>query len=789
MPLAFLRALAVFLRFAGPPDPPPQSESAPPANAEGAAGSREQTEPPADELPPPPTYEPPQQPESPPEQGPPPEDPKQPRTVVVPDLRPQPQTRGRAATVVGKREIEERIPRSAPDALRYEPGVYVQKTAHAQGSPYVRGLTGQQTLLLFDGVRLNNSTFRQGPNQYFFTVDSRTLKRLEVVRGSASTRYGSDAIGGVLLSTPKSPTFDSRRTFSVHPKATLATRTADGEIGGRGQLDMAYKDKIGIIGGVGYRDVGQLRTAGAVISPATGEPHKEPRFESDGVTQKGTGFKELTADARLVWNPDQRLQVVAAYYDYRQDDAPRTDKCPPAEAPESQCLVYDEQYRTLAYLAMHAWDGSLAARTADVTLSFQKQHERREIFKENGIPDRPGGTELVGRDDVYTVGAALNMSTADFRVGRQGSIALDYGADGYFDTIASKSWILFTDTADPITQELSRGQYLDGARYLTSGVWTQLRAKATERVELTAGVRGAAALAQAEGDPLSTSRSVDKTWFSAVSNAGITLRPIPWLGLHARVDQGFRAPNLDDLTSRQQVGPGFQFENPDLRPERSVSTEAGFTIQHAWVEANFFAFQTSLRDLIARAIRTLDECPSDEDSITGCAASRTRFQVVNVPGLATIRGVDGSVRVFLPYGFGARASISWAVGSGPNPNEPPPPPVPDSYSATQPLSRIPPLNGTGEITWRGDLGIYLGTSVRWALLQDKLAPADVADIRIPDGGTPGFFVWDARAGYRLEDTFLVAFVFENLTNTVYRYHGSSVNGPERSLSVTVTVGF
>ncbi|MGB1278160.1 MAG: TonB-dependent receptor plug domain-containing protein, partial [Nannocystaceae bacterium] len=141
--------------------------------------------------------------------------------------------RQRAASVVTRRDLDERLPRSAPDALRYEPGVYVQQTAHAQGSPYVRGLTGQQTLMMFDGVRLNNSTFRQGPNQYFFTIDSRTLRRLEVIRGSASTEFGSDAIGGALLATPLDPTLKPTKGWHVAPRASLQTATADGAIGGR----------------------------------------------------------------------------------------------------------------------------------------------------------------------------------------------------------------------------------------------------------------------------------------------------------------------------------------------------------------------------------------------------------------------------------------------------------------------------------------------------------------------------------------------------------------------------
>ena len=151
------------------------------------------------------------------------------RTVVPHELRVAPENATRAASVVTRRDLEERLPRSAPDALRFEPGVYVQQTAHGQGSPYVRGLTGQQTIMMFDGIRLNNSTFRQGPNQYFFTIDSRTVQKLEVLRGSASTRYGSDAMGGALLDTPIDPSLQlGPRKWQVHPRGIWRSGTADG---------------------------------------------------------------------------------------------------------------------------------------------------------------------------------------------------------------------------------------------------------------------------------------------------------------------------------------------------------------------------------------------------------------------------------------------------------------------------------------------------------------------------------------------------------------------------------
>ncbi|HMY60108.1 MAG TPA: hypothetical protein PK472_17720, partial [Pseudomonadota bacterium] len=46
----------------------------------------------------------------------------------------------RAHSAVSRSDIERRQPRSAPDALRYESGVFVQQSAHGQGSAFIRGL-------------------------------------------------------------------------------------------------------------------------------------------------------------------------------------------------------------------------------------------------------------------------------------------------------------------------------------------------------------------------------------------------------------------------------------------------------------------------------------------------------------------------------------------------------------------------------------------------------------------------------------------------------------------------
>jgi outer membrane receptor protein involved in Fe transport len=230
------------------------------------------------------------------------------------------------------------------------------------------------------------------------------------------------------------------------------------------------------------------------------------------------------------------------------------------------------------------------------------------------------------------------------------------------------------------------------------------------------------------------------------------------------------------------VGPGYQYENADLGPERSLSLETGILAQHPWFQVEAFGYRTAIRDLIQRTSREVAECPMGDPA---CGASQNRFQLVNLDGTAYVWGAEGGVRVYLPWDLGLRATVSYAWGQGTNPLAGRP-----FEPARVPLSRVPPLNGIGEAGWRSRRwGVYVVGAVRWARAQTRLAPQDRVDARIPRGGTPGYAVFDLRAGYRWGDRILFSLVFENVADMAYRHHGSSTNGPGRGLVAELQFGF
>ncbi|WP_338506202.1 TonB-dependent receptor domain-containing protein [Pseudomonas poae] len=102
-----------------------------------------------------------------------------------------------ANTVFTRDDIDRLQPTSLTDLLNRVPGVQIAPTGGRGSLPgvYLRGTTSAQSLVLVDGQRIANATSGDSGLQYL-NVDQ--IERVEVLRGSRSVIYGSDAMGGVI---------------------------------------------------------------------------------------------------------------------------------------------------------------------------------------------------------------------------------------------------------------------------------------------------------------------------------------------------------------------------------------------------------------------------------------------------------------------------------------------------------------------------------------------------------------------------------------------------------------
>ncbi|MGE7990942.1 TonB-dependent receptor domain-containing protein [Pseudomonas sp. NPDC089554] len=123
---------------------------------------------------------------------------KLPDTQVTANRQVEPRaTTSAANTVFTRNDIDRLQPTSVTDLLSRVPGVQVAPTGGRGSLPgiFIRGTKAAQSLVLVDGVRIANATSGDSGLQ-FLNVDQ--IERVEVLRGSRSAVYGSDAIGGVI---------------------------------------------------------------------------------------------------------------------------------------------------------------------------------------------------------------------------------------------------------------------------------------------------------------------------------------------------------------------------------------------------------------------------------------------------------------------------------------------------------------------------------------------------------------------------------------------------------------
>jgi hemoglobin/transferrin/lactoferrin receptor protein len=180
-------------------------------------------------------------------------------------------------------------------------------------------------------------------------------------------------------------------------------------------------------------------------------------------------------------------------------------------------------------------------------------------------------------------------ASADSDIGR-----LTYGADWYRDGVDSFS------STQPI-----QGPVADDASYDLFGAYVQDELDLSKRTTLTLGGRYNYADVNAGSvfDPVSASQTdLQEDYDAFVGSARFLHRLRPdSLHLFGGVSQGFRAPNLSDLTRLDSARSNeFEIPSPGLDPEYTTNYELGFKTLAARAVSQVSFFWTDLRDIILR---------------------------------------------------------------------------------------------------------------------------------------------------------------------------------------------
>src|SRR6476646_6130745 len=179
---------------------------------------------------------------------------------------------GQAVTVLASDDLQTRQLPVISDILATTPGVTVTRNG-GPGQPSavrIRGAEDAQTLVVIDGVRVNDPTSPGGAFD-FGNLIADNIERIEVLRGPASVPWGSQALGGVVNIVNARPGYD--------PQATLR-----GEYG--------YKNQANVVGNASG-------TFGSVAASLGGGWYRDDGISTYKLGSERDGYRQYAGNARV----------------------------------------------------------------------------------------------------------------------------------------------------------------------------------------------------------------------------------------------------------------------------------------------------------------------------------------------------------------------------------------------------------------------------------------------------------------------------------------------------------
>ncbi len=651
------------------------------------------------------------------------------RVTVTANRRSESEFRTQKAVAAGDENvIEQRSSSSTADALREMTGVQVQKTTAGHGAPIIRGLIGNDILLLYNGVRLNRPTIRPGGNQYMNTVDAEALQRIEVVRGPGSVLYGSDAIGGVVNMITRPPPFTDDG-FRFAPNLSTRYTSADNGRSVHLGLQAAGTDFSARVG-VTARSIGNLDPGGEI-------PVHDP-----------TGYDDLGFHFISALRLSDRQVVRADLLKVRQSEVPRYDQY---ASRRYETYLYEPQDRFLGMIEYSHRQPLPWLSSLEWNVSWQREHEGR-------IQRRAASPLLVTDDDVTrTMGTFLQFTALT-----SPRHTLRWGLEYYHDSVASSRT---ESTVDSSWQ--TRGAFPDGAVYDQFGIFFSDNFTPGPATDIDLGIRWSGITLDALLE--APFGRYQESFRNFTGNLGLSHRLKPWLNIVATVSRGFRAPNFNDTIVLKASNSGVDVPSPGLSPETSTNYELGTKVEWNGSDIETWFFRTSIRDLIVRAPGSWDgRSWVDTNGNMSEDPGERVFRKVN-SDRAFIQGLELQSRWAFTPRLTLRQSLVWTYGR--------------NISTDEPMRRIPPLMGLMGIVWRQE-GTTAELFVRAASEQRRLSTDDIYDTRIDPGGTPGWSDWNLRGSHRFGPIRL-SITLGNIFDHAYKEHGSGVHNPGRHLVVGV----
>ena len=501
----------------------------------------------------------------------------------------------------------------------------------------IRGLEGNQVLMMVDGIRVPNSfsfgSFATGRGD-FLDVDG--IKTVEVLRGPASTQFGSDGLAGAVAFRTLDPA-DLRK-----PGESIGGFARSSYAG----IDRSWANSVGVSGVSGAWQgllLGSFRQGHEVVNKGDNEVQNASRTAPNPV---GYNNRYLLAKAAFSVDPTQTLGVSWESQKRRQNTEVYSGRSVP---PLAAASVIDLDTRDLVDRDRDRV--SLEHRSNDLNAPLVQRAETR-IYAQDakvnqlGIEDRFTSADRT-RDNTYqtkvvgvstlletNLSAGLNQrltygfdwSRAEANGVRDGTVA------PFGETFPTKP---FPDTTYTLTGAFVQTEIETGAVSVIPG----LRFDRYELSPSTVGYAGGAA-ATLSGQ-------------AATPRLGMVWQLAPSFAPYGQIAKGFRAPTPDQVNNGfTNLASGYtSIGNANLKAEQADSLEIGFRGKTGGLRYSVAAFNNRYQDFISQQVV----------GGAGTPANPTVFQYINLAN-ARIQGWEARAEWKLDTRWTTNAGVAFAKG-------------------------------------------------------------------------------------------------------------------------------
>lgn len=666
-------------------------------------------------------------------------------------------------TVFELEDIEFYQSQDLRDLLRYEPGVSVRNNLrYGLQDVNIRGIEGNRVLFQLDNIRLPErfefGPFNVGRGDY---VDLATVQAVEVLRGPASTLYGSDALGGVV-------------SFRSLEAEDLLEPGDDFAL----ELNSTYTSSSG-----GFDNFIRLATRNEELESALVFSRRDARevdtFASsdltDGRDREGNTFY---GNIKYLLNDTSSLSFIAE--DFNRDTRTETKPANLDTSLGTQSFIEDILIDRTRFSLTYEYD--------DPDSPSFIQYARAQIFSqesteiERNLENRISRGALVFRDtenkfiaDSY--GGDVQLQS-DFATGNL-EHRLTYGLDVSTTFNSRPRDRNQTDLATGITTNVIPPDIFP-VKDFPDGDTLRLGLYLQDEIEmgpfdLIAGLRF-------DHYDLDTSPDLDFARNGAESSnlnesalsprIALQYEATPELSFYGQYARGFRAPLYSEINSgfTNTTGRFFKYRtisNPDLEPETSNSFELGVRGNYEKFDFGLTGFYNTYDNFIDTFEPAGTECLVDVSPCPRGGRNGTSvvniFQTQNIAE-ARIYGIElgGQYRM---GDFSLIGSLAWAEGDDTSGDEDIPLDTVDPFEAVLGLRYLHPSD-----KWRAEL---IGTFVGEPRLADDATTFDPSS----------YVTVDLVGAYQFTPTFAMNVGVYNLFNEKYFLYSDVREQPEDDPSI------